>query len=193
MCLCVVLLCRLLNTFQSTLDEVSIIALPPNHSTGTASQAAAQRCVRLQSFYDPAKGVCFAQGQALMVTHHSTCHTLARASIPNVTHCLTLGMHCVHQSRQHMCYINRQLSCLRAILAGKASCIFQPQPSLLAPERSAPTLTLNFPVALLGSRPPLLPLPSPQLLATRPCTPRCPLTPATSSRVTATAAVLRVM
>lgn len=50
-------LCRLLNTFQSTLDEVSIIALPPNHSTGTASQAAAQRCVRLQSFYDPAKGV----------------------------------------------------------------------------------------------------------------------------------------
>jgi hypothetical protein len=66
LCVCVVLLCRLLNTFQSTLDEVSIIALPPNHSTGTASQAAAQRCVRLQSFYDPAKGVCFAQGQALI-------------------------------------------------------------------------------------------------------------------------------
>lgn len=49
--------CRLLNTFQSTLDEVSIIALPAQQSTaGTGGQAAAQRCVKLQSFYDPAKG-----------------------------------------------------------------------------------------------------------------------------------------
>jgi hypothetical protein len=47
----------LLNTFQSTLDEVSIIALPAQHSTaGAVGQAAAQRCVKLQSFYDPAKG-----------------------------------------------------------------------------------------------------------------------------------------
>jgi hypothetical protein len=56
-CIWCLLPCRLLNTFQSTLDEVSIIALPAQHSTaGTVGQAAAQRCVKLQSFYDPAKG-----------------------------------------------------------------------------------------------------------------------------------------
>lgn len=57
--LCSLMLCRLLNTFQSALDEVSIIALPTQHSiavTGPQGQAAAQRYVRLQSFYDPAKG-----------------------------------------------------------------------------------------------------------------------------------------
>lgn len=51
--------CRLLNTFQSTLDEVSIIALPAHQATaatGGGQAAAAQRCVKLQSFYDPAKG-----------------------------------------------------------------------------------------------------------------------------------------
>lgn len=61
------MLCRLLNTFQSTLDEVSIIALPTQHSiaaTGPQGQAAAQRYVRLQSFYDPAKGK-----ELLLYTH----------------------------------------------------------------------------------------------------------------------------
>lgn len=51
-------LARLLNTFQSTLDEVSIIALPQYATAGTAGAQlpAAQRYVKLQSFYDPAKG-----------------------------------------------------------------------------------------------------------------------------------------
>lgn len=58
--LCTTLPCRLLNTFQSTLDEITIIALPEQPQLdGTAGAAAAvQRSVRIQSFYDPAKGAC---------------------------------------------------------------------------------------------------------------------------------------
>jgi hypothetical protein len=53
------LLCRLLGTFQSTLDEITIIAQPeeePQDSTAAAA-AAARRSVQIKSFYDPAKGV----------------------------------------------------------------------------------------------------------------------------------------
>uniref|UniRef100_A0A383VQ33 Uncharacterized protein n=1 Tax=Tetradesmus obliquus TaxID=3088 RepID=A0A383VQ33_TETOB len=49
---------RLLGTFQSTLDEITIIAQPeqePQHSTAAAA-AAARRSVQIKSFYDPAKG-----------------------------------------------------------------------------------------------------------------------------------------
>lgn len=52
--------CRLLGTFQSTLDEITIIAQPeqePQHSTAAAA-AAARRSVQIKSFYDPAKGMC---------------------------------------------------------------------------------------------------------------------------------------
>ncbi|KAF8072554.1 RAD9A [Scenedesmus sp. PABB004] len=51
---------KLLNTFQSTLDEVTIIAQPDQqhqpHDGTAAAAAAAQRAVQIQSFYDPAKG-----------------------------------------------------------------------------------------------------------------------------------------
>jgi hypothetical protein len=51
--------CRLLGTFQSTLDEITIIAQPeeePQDSTAAAA-AAAWRSVQIKSFYDPAKGM----------------------------------------------------------------------------------------------------------------------------------------
>jgi hypothetical protein len=53
------LYCRLLGTFQSTLDEITIIAQPEEElqdSTASAA-AAARRSVQIKSFYDPAKGV----------------------------------------------------------------------------------------------------------------------------------------
>jgi hypothetical protein len=56
---------RLLNTFQSTLDEVTIIALPEQN--GTADAAAVQKAVKIQSFYDPAKG------EQAFVIHISDC------------------------------------------------------------------------------------------------------------------------
>jgi hypothetical protein len=50
--------CRLLGTFQSTLDEITIIAQPeeePQDSTAAAA-AAARQSVQIKSFYDPANG-----------------------------------------------------------------------------------------------------------------------------------------
>jgi len=58
---------RLLNTFQSTLDEVTIIALPEQQQNGTADAAAVQKAVKIQSFYDPAKG------EQAFVIHISDC------------------------------------------------------------------------------------------------------------------------
>jgi hypothetical protein len=48
----------LLGTFQSTLDEITIIAQPEEeqHDSTAAAAAAARRSVQIKSFYDPAKG-----------------------------------------------------------------------------------------------------------------------------------------
>jgi hypothetical protein len=45
--------CRLLSTFQSGLEEVTLLATPPQH----ASLAAGFKALQLQSFLDPEKGV----------------------------------------------------------------------------------------------------------------------------------------
>ncbi len=61
--------CRLLGSFQSSLDEITIIALPESNEAANGDAAAnggfggaggtqqRQRAVQIQSFFDPAKGV----------------------------------------------------------------------------------------------------------------------------------------
>eukprot|EP00775_Hariotina_reticulata_P012101 gene12101-12240_t len=64
---------KLLNTFQSTLDEVTIMALPEQQQNGTADAAAVQKAVKIQSFYDPAKGASSSSlHTALSLDSHSS-------------------------------------------------------------------------------------------------------------------------
>ena len=52
--------CRLLGSFQATLEEVTLIALPPE-------QAPAAKAVQIHSFNDPAKGTL--RGAAQLPAH----------------------------------------------------------------------------------------------------------------------------
>jgi hypothetical protein len=96
-CCCCCCLYRLLNTFQSSLEEVTIIAQPEAAQLESAAgaRAAAEHAVQIQSYYDPCKGGwCTFHVLLLFAAAMATAVAVAAVSGGSVTLLVGCGLGC---------------------------------------------------------------------------------------------------